>query len=371
MPAKSIAQNRQWVSVHYHKNLERSRALSHTSTAKRYMRELKASRIKSRHTSKLWYKKFSKVIRMRRRNPLAEPSPQVVNCLMTDLQDTFYKSKSIVKKILKGVRELPMWKVKGGKSQQHSACKHASSHLVRVCLQNRRQAAAIILRIKKEVMDITLDDIKDFGDRSHTVSREAYFYDAGYTHDHLPLTAYTHGKLTVEEPVHDLPNPIQVKPSGKCVLPDYKPLNPRKQENGEKKKRVTLTWGCTARCRQLSDSEIQSIVALKNLFSEDMAVLREGLDNVDICPYDKQEWEIPFKPKKADLPECEYIPQEKKGHPLVCHLLGSECKSPLRILRTAVVHFPLLGEFQRQVYTCLAQFKLIRDIDLGIQNNDY
>ena len=63
--------------------------------------------------------------------------------------------------------------------------------------------------------------------------------------------------------------------------------------------------------------------------------------------------------------------QEKKGHPLVCHVLGSECKSPLRILRTAVVHFPLLGEFQRQVYTCLAQLKVIRDIDLGIQNKDY
>ena len=75
-----------------------------------------------------------------------------------------------------------------------------------------------------------------------TLSREAYFYDAGYTHNHLPLTAYTHGMPTVEEPVHDLSNPIQVMPSGKCVLPDYKPLNPPKQENGEKKKRVTFTW---------------------------------------------------------------------------------------------------------------------------------
>ena len=106
---------------------------------------------------------------------------------------------------------------------------------------------------------------------------------------------------TVEEPVHDLPSPIQVKSSGKCVLPDYKPLNCQKQERGEKKKRVTFTWGCTARCRQLSDSEIQSIVALKNLFSEDMAVLRERLDSLDNCPYEhshKQEWEVLFKPKK-------------------------------------------------------------------------
>ena len=272
-PGKNRALNRRWVSAHYHRNLERNRALSRTFTAKHYMQQLKTSRIKSRHTSKVSYKKFSKVIRVRRRNPLAELSPQVVNRLMTDLQDTFYKSKS---KILKGVKELSAWKVTEGKSQKHSACKYAFSHLVRVCLKNRRQAAAIILRIRK---DIALDDIKDFGDRSHTVSREAYFYDAGYTHDHLPLTAYTHGMLSVEEPVHGL------KPSGKCVLPDYKPLNPQKQEGGEKKKTVTLTWGCTAHCRQLSDSEIQSIVRLKNLFSEDMAVLREGLDNIDTCPY--------------------------------------------------------------------------------------
>ena len=157
--AKRRAQNRWWVSAHYHRDLEKSKALSRTSTAKHYIKQLKANRSKSRHTSKVWYKKFSKVIKMRRRNPLAEPNPQVVNHLMTDLQDTFCKSKSIVKKILKGVRELPAWKVKGGKSQKHSACKYASSHLVRVCLQNRRQAAAIILRIKQEIMDTTLDGI--------------------------------------------------------------------------------------------------------------------------------------------------------------------------------------------------------------------
>ena len=99
---------------------------------------------------------------------------------------------------------------------------------------------------------------------------------------------------------------------------------PQNRKVVKKKKRVTLIWGCTAHCRQLSDSEIKSIVALKNLFSEDMAVLREGLDNIDTCPYEhshKQEWEIPFNHQKADLPECEYTLQQKKGHPLVCHII--------------------------------------------------
>ena len=167
-----------------------------------------------------------------------------------------------------------------------------------------------------------------------------------------------------------------------CLLPDFKVVESKQQEHNEKKKVVTPTWGCTARCRQLSESEIESIVALKHLFHEDMAVFREGLHNVKNCPYEhfyKREWEIPDKPK-PDIPdngeeeeEHEYMPIciQKQGHPLVCHLLGSECRSQLRILRNAIVHYPLLCKFQGQVYTCISQFKRISDIDLGIQNNDY
>ena len=52
-------------------------------------------------------------------------------------------------------------------------------------------------------MDAPLTCIKDLGDRWHTDSREPYFYEAGYTHDHLPQCTYTSGIPSIEEPVHD------------------------------------------------------------------------------------------------------------------------------------------------------------------------
>ena len=40
--------------------------------------------------------------------------------------------------------------------------------------------------------------------------------------------------------------------------------------------------------------------------------------------------------------ESPYVPQPRAGHPLVCHLPGSECTSAVRMLRAAVVHHPQL-----------------------------
>ena len=370
-PIKSRRLNRQWVSAHYCKNLKQSRALSRTSTAKNYMKQLNTSRLKSKSTSKAWYKRYATIIRSRRRYPLAEPSSNVVNRLMTCLQDKFYNSKSLLKEILKGLSELPQWNTKNSKAQKHSACKHAASRLVRVCLQTRREAVATILRIKKGVMESTLAGVNDFGDRCHTEAREPFFYEAGYTHDHLSYTTYSHGTPTVEEAVHPLPGPITVNAKGVCTFPNLKPTHkfysPEQQKQGNIEK-PTLYKPCSVRCRQLSTRDAQVIVGLRDLFDEDIEVLREGVNKVDNCPYEhskKQEWHI------SHIPECEYLPKQRQGHPLVCHLVGSECESPLRILRNASVHFPLLCEFQRNIYTCISKFKQIAHIDLGIKRSDH
>ena len=71
--------------------------------------------MKSRHSSKAWYKKYSKAIKMRRWNKYSEPSAQATNRLIIGLQDKFYKSKSIVKKILTGYEKLSTWNKKATK----------------------------------------------------------------------------------------------------------------------------------------------------------------------------------------------------------------------------------------------------------------
>ncbi len=78
-------------------------------------------------------------------------------------------------------------------------CKLACAHLVRLCLESRRAAVSALLRIKKNVMDITMDGIHDFGSGVHVAWQEPYFYDAGYLHNTI------------------VPSPIAVDEAGQLV----------------------------------------------------------------------------------------------------------------------------------------------------------
>ena len=171
--------------------------------------------------------------------------------------------------------------------------------------------------------------------------------------------------------MHPLPGPITVNAKGVCIFsivkPTHKSYSPEQQKQGNIDK-PTLYKPSSVRCRQLSIRDVQIIVGLKDLFNEDKQVLREELNKVDNCPYEhlkEQEWHI------SHIPECEYLTKQRQGHPLVCHLVGSKCESPLRILRNASVRFPLLYELQRNIYTCISKFKRIADIDLGIKRSDH
>ncbi len=193
-PEKSALQTRQSVSTHYRKNTQRSRALSRTSTARSYMKQLFVLRKKSSQTSRVSYKRRAKAFNARRKQkyPLAEPNDQVMHSLRTSLEDVFTKSKVLTKCILEGLAKIPNWKDgKNKAAQKFTACKLAASHLVRLSLADRRKAVACLLGVKRDVMDQRFTCIKDFGLRCHTDCREPYFYEAGYTHDHLPECTYT------------------------------------------------------------------------------------------------------------------------------------------------------------------------------------
>ncbi len=80
-----------------------------------------------------------------------------------------------------------------------------------------------------------------------------------------------------------------------------------------KKKTPKPTWACTARCRQVSDSEFETIVNLHDMFNEDIQVLRDCLGALHACPYVQihiQEWEVPFNPEMPDRVK------ERMGHQL-------------------------------------------------------
>ncbi len=128
--------------------------------------------------------------------------PEVIR-LMTTLQDTLCRDKAVVDEILEGLKNLGTSNTKKCESTKVSACKLACAHLVRLCLQSRRATVSALLRIKKHVMDITMDGIHDFGSGVHVAWREPKFYDAGYLHNAI------------------VPSPIAVDVAGQCELPDF------------------------------------------------------------------------------------------------------------------------------------------------------
>ncbi len=147
-------------------------ALSRTSTAINYLAHIKTSRIKSRKTSIPYYKKFKEIIICRRQNIFSGPSNQTAERLMKSLHIKFLRKKPIIDEILAALEKLPCWKTKSRNSQKHTACKLASTKLVKYCLQTRKSAVSKILRIKKDVMDSTFEGIEHFGECFHTVSTE-------------------------------------------------------------------------------------------------------------------------------------------------------------------------------------------------------
>ncbi len=78
-------------------------------------------------------------------------------------------------------------------------------------------------------MDQRFMCIKDFGLRCHTDCREPYFYEAGYTHDHLPECTYTSGM-----------HPVSRSQCTNCplMLADHKPIV---SEKTPQKKKITQT----------------------------------------------------------------------------------------------------------------------------------
>ena len=176
--------------------MSQSRAISRTSTARQYIKDLLESRSTSRYTSSSAYCKKAEAIRRGKRDrySLAEPKMVEVTCLIKHFQDTFSADEKITSKLMKALKKVQIdLEPKCRPSTKYAACKLASSHLVRFALQIRRKAVGSLLGIKKS----------DLGQRQPTESREPFFADAACI------------KAAV-------PSPIAVQANGQCRLSDVK-----------------------------------------------------------------------------------------------------------------------------------------------------
>ena len=135
-----------------------------------------------------------------------------------------------------------------------------------------------------------------------------------------------------------------------CDNDDINDVNDKENDDekpqDKKGQNRTVKLPCTDDCKQLTHSEIKTIVELKAAFSKDVDEFRQILQNIDSgCP------------KKYDV--------DKQSHPLICYEENSGCTSSLRILRAASPHYPKLHTFLCNMYDAMNLDRKITAIDVA------
>ena len=165
------------------------------------------------------------------------------------------------------------------------------------------------------------------GVRYHTAGSEPFFYDASYNHTRQ-LGA------------------IPVDLNGRCVVAE---------EIGDRHlvRMRPLKWKCTNECRLLTSGEMEAVLGTKLLFQKNMEDHRASLDNLDSgCGYVHRDVTL----KSSDLRFSEF-----GGHPICCEF--PTCSSPLRVIRAAAPHYPVLRGFLWRLYAAYKKHKDIKAID--------
>ena len=110
-------------------------------------------------------------------------------------------------------------------------------------------------------------------------------------------------------------------------------------------------------CKPLIDEEIQSILNIKKVFERPFEKVKAFLYEVDSgCRHGHY-----AKVIQSDN-NSEYV-KELLGHPI--QRAAGMCESPLRLLRQAAVHYPVIRSFLVSIYSTIASSKLIEQIDAG------
>ena len=101
---------------------------------------------------------------------------------------------------------------------------------------------------------------------------------------------------------------------------------------------------------------MSSILDFKSQFENPIHELSQVLDNIDGgCPN--------YHYSKA-------LSGQLKGHSLLCYT-GIECKSRLRILRSAATHYPILRSLLRAVYVTINSLHSVSKLDEALKSGDF
>ena len=208
----------------------------------------------------------------------------------------------------------------------------AAQRLVNRGIQLRKQYVGALLKAVKKICELDIKTHHDFGEGVHSVSSEPYYYESAYDFDFEP------GVMVADS-------------CGQCYYKDMKYVSGK----------TGGTWKCTAKCKELTQFEVDTVLEFKSYFEKSLRDIMSLLSMCDDdCPYTHHS-------KICDVNESDV---QRKGHSVLCYD-GSECKSRLRILRLASCHYPVLRGFLNNVYLARSSHLKILKLDEAFSKGDF
>ena len=236
-----------------------------------------------------------------------------------------------------------------------SGLSYSQQKLVRDNLALRRKSVGEFLNAIRMIAQQSFG-VDTFEEGLHSVSSKPYFRETSYKDpamkevlviDRTRRILKTEQRTVIDENEYSLDRiAIAVDIDGKCYL------------NLDDEKSCK-TCKCTIACKTLCIDEIQSIIDLKNEFSDEcVETAREVLQLLDTgCEHEHYN-----KPSDIDKEDNEL--EIRKGHPLPC--ASGYCSSWLRMLRAAAVHYPSLRSLLNNIYRARRSDNNIREIESSL-----
>ena len=157
-------------------------------------------------------------------------------------------------------------------------------------MKNRSHKVGVLIRAANSIRKLKLNSFSDFGEQCHTKNSEPYFYESAYLYDNPDSQL-------------DSPIAIPVDINGICyvagIVDDVSCIDRIEECNDDSaseddnfgnnrmytnKRKPTLKWHCTYRCKPLLESDVSSIIEVRRYFDEPIKELRKHLDACDNCP---------------------------------------------------------------------------------------
>ena len=129
------------------------------------------------------------------------------------------------------------------------------------------------------------------------------------------------------------------------------------------------TWKCNITCKSFCSQERQSIIEIKNEFSDDSVEnIRQVLQTLnDGCEqgYYSKRYNVSNEESTDELSDLNRL-EHLRGHPLPCS--SSCCFSWLRLLRAGAVNYPFLRTLLKNIYCAKQSDNNIRQIESALSD---